>query len=757
MIKLSKLNKFFNKGKDNEIHVLNDITLELPDKGLVVLLGPSGSGKTTLLNVLSGLDKIQSGVIDFNGQEIKKYNSSVWDKIRNREVGYIFQNYNLLPELTVYDNISLTLNMIGIIDKNDLDKRIDYLLDSVGLIKYRKRKAAQLSGGQQQRVAIARALAKNPRVIIADEPTGNLDSKNTIDVMNIIKKVSSEKLVVLVTHEKNIADFYADRVIELLDGTIVNDYLNRNSGDLNVQYDTDIYLKDLNNFESYNSKKLKIEVFSDDNINPEMKVRLIVKNRTLYLEINQDEYQKIKLITSDSETKVYDKHYEALTKKEFNKIDFKYKEIIGTSKNMENRSVITIKDSIRTTLQKISNLSIGGKLFYLGFAASAILIAIAIGVLSNILYIEDEEFMTYNKDTIFTVYDSSIPIFSDLSALENQEFIDYIDYSIMNFSFKYVTPPLLSRHKGQNLMVSGFLEQDSEISSEDLIYGRMPEDNKEIVIDKMIANHLLASQNYIEHGITSYELLLKNPIKKTTNERSIELTIVGVSDTTSQSIYVSEPYYIMSYTGELVSEIYPERDNTSTALQVKQEFINGNNIKSYSILKINANNIQKTLDYLKDNNAEAEFIYAEERNDYKNRTIKSGVGIIFFSGIVLIASSVSYYFIIRSSLISRIYEISVYRALGVLKRDIYKMFITEIFIITSLSSIIGFILASFILIRINMINYGINTDFNFIYFSYWNILIGIVFIYSVNLLSGVIPVIRLLRKTPSEILCKYDL
>ena len=254
MIKLNKLEKYYNRNRSNEIHVINDINLTLPETGLVVLLGPSGSGKTTLLNVLGGLDKVNGGTITFDDIEINKYKSSVWDEIRNRHVGYIFQNYNLLNSMTVYDNIALTLNMVGITDKGEIDKRIDYILENIGMANYRKRKSSQLSGGQQQRVAIARALAKNPKVIIADEPTGNLDSKNTVDIMNIIKNISKNKLVVLVTHEKEIADFYADRVITLEDGKIISDEINSSMDELNLHHDQDIYLKDLNKISEIKDK-----------------------------------------------------------------------------------------------------------------------------------------------------------------------------------------------------------------------------------------------------------------------------------------------------------------------------------------------------------------------------------------------------------------------------------------------------------------------------------------------------------------------
>src|SRR5690554_317463 len=144
MIKLNSLNKYFNKGQKNEIHVLNDISLTLPEKGLVVFLGPSGSGKTTLLNVIGGLDKIGSGSIDFDGQEIGKLGVSKWDELRNETIGYIFQNYYLQPQLSVYDNVAFVLKMIGIKDDEEIDKRVTYVLKALGMYEYRKKKALQL-------------------------------------------------------------------------------------------------------------------------------------------------------------------------------------------------------------------------------------------------------------------------------------------------------------------------------------------------------------------------------------------------------------------------------------------------------------------------------------------------------------------------------------------------------------------------------------------------------------------------------------
>src|SRR5690554_2725587 len=144
MIRLNNLNKHFNKNKKNEIHVLNNVNLELPEKGLVVILGESGSGKTTLLNVIGGLDKIGSGEIHFDEHEISKFNVSKWDELRNETIGYIFQNYYLQPQLSVYDNVAFVLKMIGIKDDEEIDKRVTYVLKALGMYEYRKKKALQL-------------------------------------------------------------------------------------------------------------------------------------------------------------------------------------------------------------------------------------------------------------------------------------------------------------------------------------------------------------------------------------------------------------------------------------------------------------------------------------------------------------------------------------------------------------------------------------------------------------------------------------
>jgi len=284
MLELKNVNKYFNKGKKNQIHAINNTSLTVGDTGLVALLGPSGCGKTTLLNCIGGLDRIKTGKIYINGKKINSLFSSKIDKIRNLNIGYIFQDYKLIDDLSVYDNVAIVLIMIGIKDKKEIKKRVEYVLDKVGMLRYRKRPAGMLSGGERQRVGIARAIVKDPNIILADEITGNLDSKNSLEIMKIIKAISKDRLVILVTHEQNLAKFYATRVIEIKDGQIINDYENEHQDDLDYEIDNSFYLKDFSNAQNLKDKNNNIKIYSNGDNN--LKLDIVVANGNIYIQSN---------------------------------------------------------------------------------------------------------------------------------------------------------------------------------------------------------------------------------------------------------------------------------------------------------------------------------------------------------------------------------------------------------------------------------------------------------------------------------------
>ena len=220
MLETRELVKIYKPKKGVPVTALDRISLKFPDKGMVFLLGKSGSGKSTLLNVLGGLDKYDGGEIIINGVSSKNFTQQHFDSYRNTYVGFIFQEYNVLDEFTVGANIALAIELQN---RKASDAEINGILKEVDLEGFGARKPNELSGGQKQRVAIARALVKNPRIIMADEPTGALDSNTGRQVFDTLKKLSKEKLVIVVSHDREFAEQYADRIIELSDGHVISD------------------------------------------------------------------------------------------------------------------------------------------------------------------------------------------------------------------------------------------------------------------------------------------------------------------------------------------------------------------------------------------------------------------------------------------------------------------------------------------------------------------------------------------------------
>jgi len=220
MLEVRHLIKTYKPKKGKEVKALNDVSIKFPEKGLVFILGKSGCGKSTLLNMLGGLDRVDSGEIIIKGKSSKDFTQADFDSYRNTYLGFIFQEYNILNEFTVGANVALAIELQG---KKATKEAINDILQQVDLVDYANRKPNQLSGGQKQRVAIARALVKNPEIILADEPTGALDSKTGIQVFDTLKELARNKLVIVVSHDREFAESYGDRVIELKDGKIISD------------------------------------------------------------------------------------------------------------------------------------------------------------------------------------------------------------------------------------------------------------------------------------------------------------------------------------------------------------------------------------------------------------------------------------------------------------------------------------------------------------------------------------------------------
>lgn len=221
MLELKNISKIY-KTSDLKQTALNQVSLKFRSNEFVSILGPSGSGKTTLLNIVGGLDKYTSGDLIINGISTKKYTDRDWDSYRNHSIGFVFQSYNLIPHQTALANVELALTLSGI-SKEERRKRAKNVLKKVGLEKHINKKPNQMSGGQMQRIAIARALINDPDILLADEPTGALDSETSIQIMELLKEIAKEKLVIMVTHNPELAEKYSNRIIKILDGRIIDD------------------------------------------------------------------------------------------------------------------------------------------------------------------------------------------------------------------------------------------------------------------------------------------------------------------------------------------------------------------------------------------------------------------------------------------------------------------------------------------------------------------------------------------------------
>ena len=220
MLELKGIKKDYLTG-ENTVHALKGIDLRFRRNEFVSILGPSGCGKTTMLNIIGGLDQYTEGDLIINGRSTKDFKDRDWDTYRNHSIGFVFQSYNLIPHQTVLQNVELALTLSGV-SKAERRKRAKKALEDVGLGNQLSKKPSEMSGGQMQRVAIARALVNNPDIILADEPTGALDTETSIQVMEILKEISKDRLIIMVTHNPELAEQYSSRIFRVLDGKLTD-------------------------------------------------------------------------------------------------------------------------------------------------------------------------------------------------------------------------------------------------------------------------------------------------------------------------------------------------------------------------------------------------------------------------------------------------------------------------------------------------------------------------------------------------------
>ncbi len=528
MVRIENVNKYFNRKKKNEIHVINNTSLAFEEKGMIALLGPSGCGKTTLLNVIGGLDKVNKGSIFINGQRITGRRSGKIDEIRNLNIGYIFQNYNLIDHMTVRDNVAMVLEMIGIKDKEEIQEKVDYALELVGMYRYRNRYADMLSGGERQRVGIARAIVKNPSIIIADEPTGNLDSANTLEIMNIIKTISRKKLVILVTHEEKLANFYAGRIIRLQDGRVVSDEENYHSDNLDYRLENKIYLKDMESHDTFSQEGHRIDIYRDKD--EKVDIDVVIKDGNIYLQ-SKDPTARMEIVDDHSSIQLVDDHYRELTREEYEQYQLDEAKLTAKGR-IKHSSIFNPVTMITGGFRKVFDYHILKKILLVGFFVSAMFIMYALSSIGGALNMPDSKFVSINKDYL-QIQGKNTKV-EDYLAYEKDPSVDYLlpGDSKVNFQIKFDRYVQTYRVEAP---LAGSLSAVDTISKKDLIAGKMPTSGREIVIDELTLNELQEQGVIKQAGILSGKDLIGFQV---TIPNMPAFTITGVTDQQAPNIYV---------------------------------------------------------------------------------------------------------------------------------------------------------------------------------------------------------------------------
>lgn len=815
MIELKKVNKFFNKGKKNELHVINNTSLMLPDVGLVALLGPSGCGKTTLLNAIGGLDSVQDGTILVDGKKISSRNMSKVDKLRSLSVGYIFQDYKLLEDQTVFDNVAIALKMVGIKNKDEIKVRVEYVLEKVGMLRYRHRPVSMLSGGERQRVGIARALVKNPDIVLADEPTGNLDSRNSVEIMNIIKTISKERLVILVTHERNLAEFYASRIIEVSDGTVTADRENEHDNALDYELDNIFYLKEFPSQRSFADQQDQISVYAseEDVVN----LKIVVKHGNLY--IQAPENQHVEVVEKGSGIELVDDYKRQVDQESIADYDFNLDEIGDQSIARRYSSIQNFWTAFFLGFKKISSYTTLRKLLLVGFLLAGCFISFAFARIGSAKHVEQKDYITANASYL-QLENPNLSV-EDYSKLADRQDLAYVLPGDSKITLTFA-PEQFYQSQGVSFSLTGSLSDVATLTAEDITVGRLPETEQEFVVDRMLLDSLLSSESRLAmFNIRQPEELIGRTY---TLKNGRSYTLVGLTDRQEPNLYLNQSQFIWAlyYSNPSAEESYyvsTDLDSSETETLQSYRLAEGTYQLKRGRLPENAYEcivnyeeresypLNKTIDvtagkqklkvvgyYTSDQNltkplvndqtllcelVENASLYticpAADQDAYANLTaegynvtnlladarssyqesMETTVRTTMILAIIIIAISLIEMFLIsRSSFLSRIKEVGTLRAIGMKKWDVYKIFLGEVLAVTTLTDLPAILITFF---GIQWATASSTEIAQFLYQEPYFLLLEILLVYAFNVLVGLLPVWNTMRKRPAAILARYDI
>lgn len=714
MLKLKKICKSYKTG-DFFQQVLKDVDLEFRKNEFVSILGPSGSGKTTLLNIIGGLDRYDKGDLIINGKSTKKFKDKDWDAYRNNCIGFVFQSYNLISHISILANVELSMTLSGVSYKERREKALE-ALDKVGLKDHANKKPNQLSGGQMQRVAIARAIVNDPDIILADEPTGALDSKTSKQIMDLIKELSKDKLVIMVTHNAELAREYSTRIVEFKDGNLLNDSNpitneKEKNDKFNIKKTSMSFLTALNlSFNNITTKKGRTLLTAFASSIGIIGIALILSLSNGF-DIQIDIFEKETLSSLPimiSKTSVEMDEDTMLT-------------MTGQNDDMESytdKQVIYPLDPITETITH-KNVFTGEYIDYIKNIDPKLVSGISYyrATALNLINYNDNEY-----NIVDTTNFSAIPVNIDSDGVSITESNYDVIYGSMPKEYNEIVLLVDSKNRLDSKLLEslGYDTNKENISFEDLI-------NKEV---KLILN------NDYYKSLGNYYTFNQDYASMYNSDNSVTLKITGIirgkdtnklTTTTSGVLYTNDLLdYVIEKNNE--SEIVKKQKEVDYNVLTGEKFTNdesGIENKDNTLSYLGADTYPMMINiYPKDFDTKEEIIkYLDDYNDKQadeNKVVYTDLAntisslssdimnaitivLIAFSAISLVVSSIMIGIITYISVLERTKEIGILRSLGARRKDITRVFNAETFIIGLCSGLIGIVITYILLIPTNII------------------------------------------------------
>lgn len=761
MLELKNIDKSYKTGTFVQ-HALKDVSIKFRKNEFVAILGASGSGKTTLLNIIGGLDRYDSGDLIINNKSTKKFKNIDWDRYRNNCIGFIFQSYNLIPHISILDNVEMGMTLSGVNSKTRRRKAKD-ALKKVGLLEHIHKKPNQLSGGQMQRVAIARALVNDPDIILADEPTGALDTKTSIQIMDLIKKIAKDKLVIMVTHNPELAHEYASRIIEFQDGVKLSD-----SNPIKDTEKDDKMLKirktamsfatalklSFNNIKTKKGRTLLTAFASSIGI---IGIGLILSLSNGF-KIEVDKFEKNSLsqapiiISTQAMSATSDDIDEVTSNKKLEKYTDKKEVYVQKDivKSMYHTNKIT--NDYLTFLEKMDTKYLAGTAYSRG---------------TNLIVINKDYNNNYN---LVSTLNSNIQEWTLLPTNPNKDASGVIDnlYDVIAGEINNDEPGLILQVDSKNQIYESVLEVLGIENRENVSFEEIM--NKELKV-------VLNNDYYLKSGNMFYPNQDLESLYNNKNSITVKVQAI-IRGKEEQEMLTNGSGF--AYTNALTQRVIEINKNSDIVKQ--QEKLDYNilsnlpfddtNTKEYMLGYLGSDVVPLVIYlYPQDFNSKEEITkYLDSYNENKKSEDKieytdmasmisslSGgimdaitVVLIAFSSISLVVSSIMIAIITYISVLERTKEIGILRALGARKKDIKRVFNAETFLIGLTSGLLGIIIAYILTIPTNKIIENLSGLAGVAKLNISHAIILIVINIVLTMIGGAIPARMASKKNPVE-------